>query len=205
LYGGNSWNLGEGKVNVLLGGAHTWNKLNAQRDLSFGKERLKSSYNGNATQLFANLGYAFPFGERSQIEPYVGAAWFTQRTNSFQESRGAAALRGEGSRSSVSTATLGLRGSTSFDLNAAPTTLRAGLGFRHAMGNLTPMQKFSFVQGEGSTFSVLGAPIARNAVVMELSGEVQLGKNAAIGVRYTGQYANQGKNNAGSLYLRVRY
>jgi outer membrane autotransporter protein len=63
----------------------------------------------------------------------------------------------------------------------------------------------SFVQGGGSAFSVYGSPIAKNAAVVGLSGEVGLDKNFALGLSYDGQFGSGNTDNAGSLFMKVRF
>jgi len=206
LYGGNQWQAGAGSVNLLLGGAYTHDRIDMQRQVALGGgQTLRSAYGGHAVNLFGDVGYAVPLGQASQLEPYVGVSWTRQRTDGFQEHGGSAALRGDGSDDDVRAYTLGLRGATRFDVNDATVTLRGGLGWRHAAGDLAPRQQLAFVQGDGAAYTVQGAPIARNAALVSLGAEVTLGGNAALGLAYNGQFGTDDRSSAGSLYLRVHY
>ena len=206
LYGANSWEVKSGHVNFLLGAAYTRHDIDTRRHVTLGgAQTLKADYKANSTQLFTELGYALPVGLASVVEPYLGVAWVNQRAKSFTESGGAAALSGDSRTDDVTTFTLGLRGKTSIDVGATSATLSAGAGWRHASGDVEPSRRMALIQGNGAAFSVSGAPIAKNAGVLDLGAEVGVGKNAALGLNYTGQFGNGVSDNAGSLYLRVRF
>jgi outer membrane autotransporter protein len=206
LYGANSWATQSGHVNFLLGGAYTRHDIDTRRQVTLGgAQTLKADYKANSTQLFTELGYAMPVGASSVVEPYLGVAWTNQRTKSFTESGGAAALSGDSQTDDVTTVTLGLRGQTSIEVGTSAATLSAGAGWRHASGDVNASRRMALVEGNGAAFKVAGAPIAKNAAVLDLGAEVQVGKDAALGVSYSGQFGNGTSDNAGSLYLRVRF
>lgn len=207
LYGGNSWAAGKGSVNFLAGAAYTRNNLDSRRSVSLaGGQTLTADYHANSTQLFTELGYALPVGAASVIEPYAGLAWMSQRAQGFSESGGSAALRGSSQTDTVTTFTLGLRGKTMLDLSAGKqVTLFGGLGWRHASGDVTASRNVAFIQGNGASFQVSGAPIAKNAALVDAGVEASVGRNAALGLSYNGQYGNGNTNHVGSLYLKMRF
>ena len=207
LYGGNSWAAGKGKVNFLAGAAYTWNKVDSRRTVTVGgNQTLRADYNGNATQVFTELGYALPVGAHSVLEPYAGLAWLSQHTQGFSESGGAAALSGQSQTDSVTTFTLGLRGKTQLAWGADKrVTLFGGLGWRHASGDTTPDRKLAFIQGGGATFRVAGAPIARNAAVVDAGLEASVGRMTSMGLSYSGQYGDGNTDHAGMLYVKTRF
>ena len=207
LYGGNSWAAGKGKVNFLAGAAYTWNKVDSRRTVTVGgNQTLRADYNGNATQVFTELGYALPVGAHSVLEPYAGLAWWNQHTQGFSESGGAAALSGQSQTDSVTTFTLGLRGKTQLAWGADKrVTLFGGLGWRHASGDTTPDRKLAFIQGGGATFRVAGAPIARNAAVVDAGLEASVGRMTSMGLSYSGQYGDGNTDHAGMLYVKTRF
>ncbi|WP_026068121.1 autotransporter domain-containing protein, partial [Pusillimonas noertemannii] len=103
------------------------------------------------------------------------------------------------------TFTLGLRGKTALNVGSNPAHLFAGLGWRHASGDVDPGRSMSFVQGGGAAFNVAGAPIAKNAAVLDLGVEMSVGRNTAMGLGYSGQYGNDNTDHSGQLYLRTRF
>lgn len=206
IYGGNSWEMDNGSLNFLAGVGYTRHDIDTRRHVTVGgAQTLKAGYKGNTTQLFTELGYAVPVGEASTVEPYLGLAWIGQRTKSFSESGGAAALKGKSQRDDVTAFTMGLRGETVFDMGDSQGKLMAGAGWRHASGDVDAARRVAFRDGNGDYFKIAGAPIAKNAAVLDLGAEMQIGKNSALGLSYAGQFGSGQKDNVGSLYLRVRF
>ena len=206
LYGGNSWDQGNGKVNFLAGAAYSHHSIDTRRSVNVGgNQTLKADYSAHTTQLFTELGYAMPVGERSVVEPYVGLAWLSQKARGFTEEGGAAALSADSQKDDVTTFTLGLRGKTALNVGSNPAHLFAGLGWRHASGDVDPGRSMSFVQGGGAAFNVAGAPIAKNAAVFDLGVEMSVGRNTAMGLGYSGQYGSDNTDHSGQLYLRTRF
>jgi len=206
LYGGNSWDQGNGKLNFLAGAAYSHHSIDTRRSVNVGgNQTLKADYSAHTTQLFTELGYAMPVGERSVVEPYVGLAWLSQKARGFTEEGGAAALSADSQKDDVTTFTLGLRGKTALNVGSNPAHLFAGLGWRHASGDVDPGRSVSFVQGGGAAFNVAGAPIAKNAAVLDLGVEMSVGRNTAMGLGYSGQYGSDNTDHSGQLYLRARF
>ncbi|MFW7341223.1 autotransporter domain-containing protein [Pollutimonas sp. H1-120] len=206
VYGGNSWAAGSGQVNFLAGAGYTRHDIESRRSINVGgSQTLKADYHANTTQLFTELGYALPVGQASTIEPYAGLAWYSQRSPGFSESGGSAALRGNSQTDNVTTVTLGLRGKTAVELGRHEARLSAGLGWRHASGDVASTRTMSFIQGNGAAFTVAGAPIAKNAAVVDLGAEMNVGKNAAMGLGYSGQFGQGSTDSTGSLYVKVRF
>lgn len=206
VYGGNNWAAGSGQVNFLAGAGYTRHDIESRRSINVGgSQTLKADYHANTTQLFTELGYALPVGQASTIEPYAGLAWYSQRSPGFSESGGSAALRGQSQTDNVTTVTLGLRGKTAVELGRHEARLSAGLGWRHAAGDVASTRTMSFIQGNGAAFTVAGAPIAKNAAVVDLGAEMNVGKNAAMGLGYSGQFGQGSTDSTGSLYVKVRF
>ncbi|UYO95202.1 autotransporter outer membrane beta-barrel domain-containing protein [Pollutimonas sp. M17] len=206
VYGGNSWAAGNGQVNFLAGAGYTRHNIESRRTINVGgSQTLKADYHANTTQLFTELGYAIPVGQASTIEPYAGLAWSSQRSQGFSESGGSAALRSQGQTDNVTTLTLGLRGKTLVELGGREARLSAGLGWRHASGDVASARTMSFIQGNGAAFTVAGSPIAKNAAVVDLGAEMSVGRNAAMGLGYSGQFGQGSTDSTGSLYLKVRF
>jgi outer membrane autotransporter protein len=206
IYGGNSWATSKGRINFLAGAGYTRHNIDTRREVSLGgAQTLKADYHANTAQVFAELGYALPVGQASEVEPYAAVAWLNQRSKGFSESGGAAALQGDSRTDTLSTFTLGVRGKTQLELGSHTARLTAGAGWRHAGGDVNPSREVSLIQGAGTSFKVAGAPIAKNAAVLDLGAEASVGKNAAVGLGYTGQFGEGNTDNIASLYLKVRF
>ncbi|WP_188394401.1 autotransporter outer membrane beta-barrel domain-containing protein [Oxalicibacterium flavum] len=206
LYGGTSWNAAHGDIKLLVGGSYTRHDLDSQRSVTLGGDQtLEASYHSNALQLFGELAYALPTGIDSTVEPYVGIAWNRLRSNAYTETGGPAALQGESSTDDVHSVTLGVRGRTAIDFGAQRAWLGAGLGWRHAGGDLIAQRRMAFIEGNGSTFDIAGTPIAEDAAIVHLSAEIAAGINTALGISYNGQFGDGNRDQGASVYFRKRF
>lgn len=206
VYGGNRWVAGKGSVDLLLGAAYTRHDIDTSRSVTLGgNQTLKAGYRADGTQLFTELGYALPVGDVSSFGPYLGLSWLNQSVDGFDESGGAAALKAAGQTDDVTTATLGVRGRSTFDLNTRKATLTGGIGWRHAAGGIDPKRQMSFAQGNSASFSIAGAPVAKDALLVSVGAEVALGKNATLGLSYNGQFGDGNSHSSASLYLKAAF
>lgn len=206
LYGGNSWDLGGGSINFMAGAAYTYNRIESSRDVNVGgHQTLSADYHANSVQLFTELGYALQLDESSEIEPYVDYTRISQKSDSFTESGGPAALHGDSERDSLNLTTLGVRGQTLFETDAADISLFGNAGWRHASDDVKPGREMTFVQGGGDSFTVTGAPIAKDAAVVDVGVGFAFSDNVTIGVSYNGQYGGGNTANGGTGFVRVRF
>src|SRR5471030_12586 len=146
---------------------------------------------------------SIPVG-RVALERFAGLAYVNLHTDGFTEDGGAAALHGGNDTQNLTYSTLGVRAASRFDLSGTTViTPRGRVGWRHAFDNATPTSSLAFA-GSASAFTVSGVPIARDSAVVELGLDVSVGKNATVGVSYSGQYGGEYRENAiqGSLLWR---
>ncbi|MCX5591853.1 autotransporter domain-containing protein [Alcaligenes endophyticus] len=206
LYAGKSWLYHSNSLNLKAGVAHIWHDIDSRRHVELGgQQSLKASYDARTTQLFGELGYSMAVSDRSMVEPYLGLTWLSHRSDGFSESGGAAALKGKSHTDDVTLSTVGVRAATSVDMGTTAVKLRGGLGWRHAFGDRQPKASLSFIQGNSSTFGVVGAPMIKNAAVFDLGAEVQVGRNTSIGLSYEGQAGSGFTEHTGNLSLRTRF
>ncbi|AEC18724.1 serine protease [Pusillimonas sp. T7-7] len=206
LYGGKGWALSKGQLNLLMGAGYTYHDIDTDRDTNvLGSQSLSAGYHANSTLLFAELGYALPVSDATYVEPYLNLGWTDLRTKGFSESGGSTALKADSDHNQIFTQTLGLRSTTAFTAGKTDISLLAGLGWRHASGDLDATRTMAFSQGGGESFEIKGAPIAKNAAVLDLGAEARLGENTALGLSYSGQFSSHGNDNTGSLYLRMKF
>jgi outer membrane autotransporter protein len=66
--------------------------------------------------------------------------------------------------------------------------LRGMAGWRHAFGDVDPSSTFSIAGS--APFSVLGAPIAQDAAVVEAGLDIEASDNVTIGASYEGQFGD---------------
>ncbi len=85
-------------------------------------------------------------------------------------------------------------------VSSAQATVHVSAGWRHAYGNVNPQARL--VYDGGKRYSVQGAPIARDAALMELGATLNLSRNATLTLGYAGQFGNsRQRDHAGELKL----
>ncbi|GLI94262.1 autotransporter outer membrane beta-barrel domain-containing protein [Methylocystis echinoides] len=186
LYGGTQW----GDLAFRTGAAYTWHDISTNRSVSFPgfSDTLKGDYNAGTAQVFGELAYGFSMGT-TRFEPFANLAYVNLNTDGLRETGGAAALTSQGGTTDATFTTLGLRASTTFDVNGATLTAKGMLGWRHAFGDMTPDTAMRFASG-GNAFSIAGVPIARDAAVIEAGLDYAVTPNVTLGVSYGGQFGS---------------
>ncbi|WP_233638915.1 autotransporter family protein [Achromobacter xylosoxidans] len=202
IYGGKAFARGADMLNLMLGASHTWHDVNTRRRIAVGglDQTLRADYRAGTTQLFGELGYAMPMNQTLTLEPYAGLAWAGQRNRAFQEKGGSAALSGDSQCIRTTTTTLGMRLRQALSAGAFQGTLTAGAGWRRAFGNLHPVSTLAFDAGEA--FTVTGAPIARNAALLETGLQARAGRSATVGLNYAGQFGSGNRDHSAMLNWR---
>lgn len=200
LYGGTAW----GALALRTGAAYTWHDIATSRGVSFPGffDSLKGDTNAGTAQVFGELGYGIHAGNLA-FEPFANLAWVSLHTDGFTERGGAAALNGQSATTDATFTTLGLRASTTFDLNGANLTAKSTLGWRHAFGDVTPFSAMRFAGGD--TFTVAGVPIARDAAVVEAGLDYALSSTATLGVTYGGQFGSGATDQSFRANFSVRF
>ncbi|AMJ61964.1 autotransporter outer membrane beta-barrel domain-containing protein [Bosea sp. PAMC 26642] len=199
LYGGGQW----GALSLRAGASYTWHDVETTRSVTFSAlgSNLRSDYDAGTAQVFGELGYRIDLG-RVALESFAGLAYVNLRTDGFSETGGAAALTSRSDDTSLGYSTLGLRASTSFALQSVDLTLRGGLAWRHAFGDIDPTATLAF---SGSSATIAGLPIARDAAMVEAGLDVAVGRSTTLGVAYTGQLAKDTQDHAFKGVLAVRF
>ncbi|KOQ20699.1 autotransporter [Achromobacter xylosoxidans] len=201
-YGGKAFETRGGRLNVLLGSAYTWHNVDTRRGVMAGAldQTLRADYRASATQLFAELGYALAASGALSVEPYAGLAWASQRSSAFQERGGSGALSGVGQSARTTTTTLGARLRHALQSGGFDGALTVGAGWRRAFGDLSTTSTQSFDAGDA--FTIVGAPIARDTLLLETGLQARTGRNAMAGFHYAGQFSSRNRNHGATLTWR---
>ncbi len=200
LYAGGRW----GSLSLRTGASYSWHDVETSRTVvssAFGSN-LRAGYDAGTAQIFGELGYRIDLG-RVAFEPFAGLAYVNLHTDGFNETGGSAALSARGDDTSLGYSTLGLRASSNFAVHGMDLTLRGGLAWRHAFGDVDPTTTLAFA-GSGA-FSIAGIPIARDAAIVEAGLDLAIGKGATLGLAYTGQLAEDTQDHAFKGVLAVRF
>ncbi|MDR3004474.1 MAG: autotransporter domain-containing protein [Acidovorax sp.] len=201
VYGGKSFGTGTGpRINVLGGLAYTWHDIKTTRNVESLGQSLQADYSGHTAQLFTEVGYAIGQYDKVGFEPFVGVSLGQQRSGSFQERGGFAALQGRSTTDDLASTTLGLRMHSDFQLAGKDARVRATVGWRHAFGDVATSKTMAFEGGQN--FTVAGAPLARNTALLGLETEMALSRSAALVMGYRGEVGSGQRDHAASVKLR---
>ncbi len=191
LYGGMQW----GDTGLKFGAAYARHAISTTREVAFPgfAETLTASYGAATGQAFGELSHQFDFGN-VELTPFVQAAHVHHATDAFTEQGGTAALASAASVAGGTFTTLGLRGSHRFVAGEDGLgTLTGGVAWRHAFADLpTATQSFA----GGAAFTVAGAPIAADALVLEAGLDLDLANGMDLVLSYDGQLAAAGQSHA---------
>ena len=200
VYGGTQ----AGALGVRSGLAYTWHNVETARSVAFGSfsDSLAGDYRAGTFQAYGELGYRIDTASAS-FEPFANLAYVNLHTDGYTEKGGAAALTSAARTTDTTFTTLGIRASTSLDLGNVATTARGMIGWRHAFGDFIPTVTQAFAGSDA--FTIAGAPIARNAAVLEAGLDFAVSDSATLGVSYTGQFGSGARDNGAKADLRVKF
>ena len=203
LYAGQAW----GGLGLRLGVTHAQSEVDVQRTVAFPgvQDQTHVEYDAQSNQAFVEAGYRFA-ATAWEIEPYLQYAHVLYDTDGFQEEGGLTALSGEGTDGDVGLATAGVR----FNVNLKGAqqdeswlSLRGGLGYRDASGDLSPAATVAWTGGDA--FVVRGAPLADSATVAELGFGARTSEASLFELTYSGQYADEARDHGLNARFSVQF
>jgi len=200
LYGGTNW----GAIAFRTGAAYSWNRISTSRSVAFQgfSDHLSADYDAGTAQAFGELAYKTDAGPFA-FEPFANLAYVNLHTDGFTETGGAAALTSGSSSTDATFTTFGVRASTDITIGGVAATARGMFGWRHAYGDVTPLSTFAFAGGDN--FTIAGVPIARDAMLVEAGFDVQLARNATLGLSYAGQFGPDAFDNGFKANLGIKF
>lgn len=165
----------------------------------------QASHDAQVRQAFIEANYRFG-GPSWEIEPYLQHAQVRVQSQGFAENGGASALTVGRASSSVDVTTAGVR----FDRNLKGTgqeqtwlSLRGGLGYRHAGGDLVPASTAQFAGS--NPFVVEGATLSNSATIGELGFAARLSDNSLLELGYNGQFSGNGNSHGAHARFSVKF
>ena len=199
LYGGAE----AGAARFSFGAIYDGHAVDAHRSVPSiglpGIQHLSAGYDARSLQLFAEAGHEVQAGGL-MLEPFAGVSSIYLDTDGFSESGGDAALAASSDTDSMMFTTLGLRSAMEVD---DMIHLRGMAGWRHAFGDADPSSTHTL---SGSpAFTVTGAPIAEDALDIELGIEVGLSDTAVLGVAYKVRYSDADAAHGFNAGLKVTF
>ncbi|MDD0842454.1 autotransporter family protein [Pseudomonas sp. Gutcm_11s] len=195
-----------GPLALRLGASYSWHDNSGERDIDFSgfSDHLRADYDANSQQAFAELGYQLAQG-RLLAEPFAAIGYQRYSHESYDEKGGAAALHVEEQDQDNVSSTLGVRVAHLGSLdNGMSLTPRASLGWRHTFGELESSARQSFLTG-GDAFSVEGAALDRNSLLVEAGVDLGLSAEQSLGLGYSGELGSDAQNHALLLQWQARF
>lgn len=184
-----------GGTGLAFGAAYTQHAISTTRQVDFSgfTDSLTADYGAGTGQVFGELSHEFDFGAFA-LTPFGQLAYVSHSTEAFTETGDAAALATAANTLDATFATLGLRASHQMLLeDGGLLSVTGALGWRHAFAEL-PTAENAFAGGD--VFTVAGAPIAEDALVVEAGLDVDLGTGLDFTLSYDGQLAAGGEAHA---------
>ncbi|HEV2503260.1 MAG TPA: autotransporter domain-containing protein, partial [Mesorhizobium sp.] len=200
IYGGTQL----GAFSLRSGLAYTWSEIDTSRQVAFPgfTDSLTGSHRAGTTQVFGELGYGIKAGSVA-FEPFANLAYVNVHSNGFAEQGGASAPTLHSGSNDNTLTTLGIRAATDFDIGAAKATVRGMIGWRHAYGDVTPTVSQAFTGS--NTFTIAGAPIAKDAAVIEAGLDFAIAPQATLGISYHGQVGSKTGDHGVRADLNVKF
>jgi outer membrane autotransporter protein len=182
-----------GPMTVRGAAAAGFSTLDANRSIGFPGfvDTARARYGATTAQIFGEVGYGVTLG-RIAVEPFAGLAFVHLQRDGFAESGGGiAALAVSSSSSDIGYSKLGARLATNFiQSNGMVLTPRLSASWQHALGSVASEVALAF-QSTAAPFSIAGAPLSRDAALIESGFDLLLSRQARIGVVYSAQLGHQ--------------
>lgn len=196
-------------MRLNVGAAYTWHNIDTLRTVAFPgfSDSLSASYRSHTAQVFGEAGYMFDIDTLSagtlSLEPFAGLAYVHNKTNSFSENGGPAALTALRSTTATSFSTLGLRALSQIDMGSMRATVHGMVGWRRAIGDTTPTMNFSFAGSD--VFDVSGTSLAKDTALIEAGLNLEVRENVDFGLSYGGRYSSHGQEHRFNAQLQVSF
>jgi outer membrane autotransporter protein len=193
-------------TSLRFGALHAFQKIDAKRSVAFTgfTDNLTSDYDAQTTQLFAEGALRIKHQE-SRFEPYLNLAVVHSKVDGFQEKGGAAALTSSSQTDNQLFSTLGLRFGHDLEIDAWGLSgeLKAGLGWRHAYGDMSQDATVSFSGSD--SFTVSSAADSRDSAVLEAGVGVDVAQDTTVSLNYNGDFSKDTRENTLSAKLAVKF
>jgi len=186
-----------GAFNVRGGASYSYDRIDTSRAIFFPgfTDKTTAHFHGNVGQVFGEVGYGMALGHVA-LEPVAGLAYVHVRDGSFAEAGGLAALSASSANESTGYSTLGVRAATAVPLaNGTVLIPRGSVQWQYAFGDVTPVTALAF-QSTGTSFTVAGIPIARNAALIEGGFDWRFSPQAKLGAYYQGELSAHAESHA---------
>jgi outer membrane autotransporter protein len=196
-----------GTLEARFGAAYSLAFVHSDRSVAFGSfsDDLSADYLLGTAQVFGELAQPLVLNAEgtTRLEPFVRLASVTTHNGAFEESGGEAALKGAATAQTVTFGQIGMAADTAFTLWDRPVTARGKLAWRRALGGLQGQSDLAFAGGDDTTIN--GAPLSRDAVVLETGLAMALSDQSALSLDYNGLVGKGGQGHALKLSIAATF
>jgi outer membrane autotransporter protein len=171
-----------------FGFGYMWRDVFTNRIATFTgfSDVVQADYGLDTLQAFADVGRSFDLGSRGALEPFASLAVVRVSSESFAETGGFAALNVAAEASSFAVTNLGTRLTYALPVEGRGFGITASAAWRHVGGDdLTNLTAMRF--RAGPSFTIAGAPIAKDAAALSLQINGGLSNGVSVGFGYSGQ------------------
>ncbi len=193
-----------GPINLSAGAQIADFDVDTNRDFSLGSidQQAAASYDAKTYGAFARAGIQMPLGNGA-IEPFIGVNWIRFDRRGFAENGGTLALDGMAEKSNWTFGSIGFKSQVPLDPAKRFAVTFSG-EWQHALDGKATTATMRFAAGDPS-FTVAGAPLARDAAIVDIAANYKLSDRLTIGAGYSGTIANYGMSNAGRANVSLRF
>ena len=207
-----SWHLGayalrqNGPMSLRMGLSHSSHDGSTKRRVAFNgfSDNPKGQYDANTQQAFAEVGYNVG-RDVYTIEPFASLGYQRYQRDGYTEKGGDATLKVLGQTRNNVNSTFGLRVAKLNTLNnGIRLTPRFSAGWKHTYGEALSDTRQKLATG-GTRFTVEGAPLDRNSVMLDAGLDLSLSARHTLGVGVTGEIGTDSRNHGVTGQWRMTF
>lgn len=200
MYGENDWE----KFGLTYGFAYTTQDREGKRDLTFLDRTTRSAIDYNATvfQIFGEASYKGFNTESYQVEPYIGLSWLKVSADDFTENAGGYNMKTEIDDQNLGMANIGVRGALPFTAGNVAMKVRADIGYMQFFGDKEASADMTV--GDAGTATIKGEELSGMGMV-GVGLDAAIGKNATIGINYTGAFGSDITSHGVGAKLGIKF
>lgn len=182
-----------------------WGDVSVDRNINFTNMTKHATADLDTQSVQAFGEYWKNLDTQVPLTPYIRLSHVMTQINSFKEQNaGIAGLSGNKSTINTTFSTLGVRSEYKLPLESQNLAIQAGLGWRHAFGDLNSKANLS-LNGSQSSYKVVGTSLAEDTGLIDLGIKADLTQSLEMGVNYSGQFSKDMNNNSGTLSLKYKF
>jgi subtilase-type serine protease len=195
-----------GAWRLTLGGAYSWHRIDARRDVQVGgaSGREKTRHDAQTAQVFTEAAYRIQL-QAAVLEPFANLAYVHLGTDSFTEKGDAAALASGSDTREAALGTLGVRALKTIAItDRQKLDLSGSVGWQHNLSDIDSEQHMAFAAG-GSSFGIESSPLVRDAALVGAHARMALSREASVSLDYNGQLASREKSHGIGLSFNWQF